>query len=74
MEFDQNKNLKVKILESYIWYKSMQSFKLLWEKLSLSIYVTGVKVANYYPVILLACDRVSSGSGPLFLDDYSLFL
>ena len=44
-------------------------FKLLWGTFSLSIYVTAVKIANYHPTILLTCDRVSSGSGQLFVDD-----
>ena len=70
MEFGQNKNLKVKILKSYIWYKSTQNlmqinsfrafFKFLWGAFSLSIYVTAIKIANYHPAILLTCDRVSS--------------
>ena len=47
-------------------------FKLLMGKCSLSIYLTGVKIANYYPVIL-KCDGVSSGSDQFFLDDCSLF-
>ena len=83
MEFDQNKHLKLKILKSCIWYKWTHNllqikafhsfFKLLWGKFTLSIYVTGVKISNYYPVILLTCDRVSSGSGQLILDDCSSF-
>ena len=73
MEFGQNKNLKVKILKSYIWYKLTQNlmqinsfhafFKLLWGKFSLSICVAAVKIVNYHPTILLTCDRVSSRSG-----------
>ena len=46
-------------------------FKLLWGKFSLSIYVTVVIIANYHPAILLKCDKVSSGSGQLFVDDCS---
>ena len=81
MEFGQNKNLKVKILKSYIWYKSTQNlmqinsfrafFKLLWGTFSLSTYVTAAKIVNYHPAILLTCDRVSCGSGQLFVDDCS---
>ena len=81
MEFGQNKNLKVKILKSYIWHKSTQNlmqinsfrafFKLLWGAFSLSIYVTAIKIANYHPAILLTCDRVSSWSGQLLVDDCS---
>ena len=81
MEFGQNKNLKVKILKSYIWYKSTQNlmqinsfrafFKLLWGTFSLSIYVTAVKIANCEPAILLTFDRVTSESGQLFVDDCS---
>ena len=81
MEFGQNKNLKVKILKSYIWYKLTQNlmqinsfhafFKLLWGKFSLSICVAAVKIVNYHPTILLTCDRVSSRSGQLFVDDCS---
>ena len=83
MEFGQNKNLNVKILKCYIWYISTQNlmqinsfrafFKLLWGKFSLSIYVTAVKIVNDHPAILLTCDRVSSGSGQLFVDDCSFF-
>ena len=79
MEFGQNKNLKVKILKSYIWYKSTQNlmqinsfrafFKLFWGTFSLSIYVAAVKITNYQPAILITCDRVTSGSGQLFVDD-----
>ena len=49
-------------------------FKLLWGKFSLSIYVTALKIATYHPAILLMCDRVSSGSGQLFVDDCSFLV
>ena len=65
-----------------MWYKLTHNllqinsfralFKLLWGKFSLSIYVTGVKKYRI-PVILLTCDKVSSGSGQFFLDDCSVF-
>ena len=47
-------------------------FKFILGKKILSIYLRGVKIANYY-FGMLTCDRVSSGSDPLFLDDCSLF-
>ena len=46
-------------------------FKLLLGKFSLSIYLAGVKIANYYPVIL-KFDGVSSESDQFYLDDCSL--
>ena len=65
MAFGQNKNLRVKILKSFIWYKSTQNlmeinsfrafFKFLSGKYFLSIYVTVVKIVNYHPAILLTC-------------------
>ena len=51
----------------------INSFRAFFELFfCLSIYVSAVKIANDYPVILLRCDRASSGSGQLFLDDCSL--